>query len=110
MATTSEQGSWETFVRRPGELKEGTEIPLVVRDLRPGRTKYRMRHVIATISRDPRELAWMDTLYVRTVVGVRLAEPWGIKIIRDLPIEISGKPYQDFFAALKDAAHPIKYN
>lgn len=104
MAMINERGCWETFVRRPGELTEGTEIPLVIRDLRPGREKYRMRHVVASLSRDPRELARMDTLYVRTVVGVRLTEPWGIRILRDLPIEISGKPYQDFFAALKSAA------
>jgi hypothetical protein len=103
MATINERDCWETFVRRPGELTEGAEIPLVIRDLRAGRKKYRMRHVVATISRDARELARMDTLYVRTVVGVRLAEPWGIKILRDLPIEISGEPYQDFFAALRSA-------
>ncbi len=46
----------------------------------------------------------MDTLQVRTVVGVLLPEPFGVRIIRDLPIEISGIPYRDFFQALEAAA------
>jgi hypothetical protein len=46
----------------------------------------------------------MDALFVRTVVGVLLPETWGITILRDLPIEVPGKPYHDFFASLKAAA------
>lgn len=103
MASTNEQ-IWETFVRRPGDLKEGVEIPLVLRDLSPGRKKYQMRHVMAKVSRKPEELAQMDRLQVRTVVGVLLPESWGVKILRDLPIELPGQPYHDIFAALKKAA------
>jgi len=62
-----------------------------------------MRHVVATLSRDPEDLSQIDSLYVRTVVGVRLPERWGVKILRDLPVEIPGKPYRDFFASLNDA-------
>ncbi len=46
----------------------------------------------------------MDTLQVRTVVGVLLPEPFGVRIMRDLPIEIPGSPYRDFFQALEAAA------
>ena len=47
---------WETFVRRPGDLKEGVESALVLRDLTPGRRKYQFRNVVAVVSRKPEEL------------------------------------------------------
>ncbi len=94
----------ETFVRRPGDLKEGVESALSLRDLTPGRRKYQFRNVVAVVSRRPEELRSMDTLQVRTVVGVLLPEPFGVRIIRDLPIEISWSPYRDFVLALEAAA------
>ena len=102
MASKTEKQVWETFVRRPGDLKEGDEVPMVLRDLTPGRKKYRMCHVVATLRRNPAEV--MDLLRVRTVVGVELPETWGVKIVRDLPIELQGQPYRDFYQALKAAA------
>jgi hypothetical protein len=102
MASKTEKQVWETFVRRPGDLKEGDEIPMVLRDLTPGRKKYRMRHVVTTVRRNAEEA--MDLLRVRTVVGVQLPETWGVKIVRDLPIELQGQPYRDFYQALKAAA------
>lgn len=104
MGSNRRKQIWETFVRRPGDLKEGVEIALSLRDLTPGRRKYQFRNVVAVVSRIPEELRSMDTLKVRTVVGVLLPEPFGVRIIRDLPIEISGSPYRDFFQALEAAA------
>ncbi len=104
MASKTEKQGWETFLRRPGDLKEGIEIPMVLRDLTPGKKKYQMRHVVAVASRKPEDMASMDILHVRTVVGVRLPETWGVKIVRDLPTELPGKPYHDFYEALKKAA------
>ncbi len=104
MASMTERKIWETFVRRPGDLREGVELPLVLRDLSPGRRKYRMRHVLALLSRKAAELPQMDELRVRTVVGVLLKERWGVTIIKDLPDEIPGRPYGDFYEALKSAA------
>lgn len=104
MASKSEAQSWETFVRRPGDLKEGVEIPMVLRDLTPGRRKYQMRHVVAVLSRNPSETLAIARLYVRTVVGVLLEETWGVQIVRDLPTELPGKPYHDFYDALREAA------
>jgi hypothetical protein len=104
MASKNERRTWETFLRRPGDLKEGVEISLVLRDLAPGRKKYSMRHVLAVVTREPEEMASMDLLRVRTVVGVLLPETWGVRILRDLPIELPGTPYQDFYVALKKAA------
>jgi hypothetical protein len=104
MASKTEKQIWETFVRRPGDLKEGVEMPMVVRDLRSGRKKYQMRHVVAVVSRQTSEAAGLDELRVRTVVGVLLPETYVIKIIRDLPLEIPGTPYRDFYEALKRVA------
>jgi hypothetical protein len=36
MALKTEHQIWETFVRRPGDLKLGVESPMVLRDLSPG--------------------------------------------------------------------------
>jgi hypothetical protein len=109
MASNSKRKSWETFVRRPTDLPEGVEIPLVLRDLNPGRRKYGMRHVVAIVGKDEHP-AQMDLLYVRTVVGVLLPEPMRIKILRELPIELPGQAYRDFFGALRAAAKEAKQN
>lgn len=104
MASKTEKQSWETFLRRPGDLKEAIEMPMVLRDLTPGKKKYQMRHVVAVVSRKPEDMASMDQLSIRTVVGILLPETWGIRIIRGLPTELPGKPYHDFYEALKEAA------
>ncbi len=104
MASKNERRIWETFVRRPGDLKEGVETPMVLRDLRPGRKKYQMRHVVAVVSRQTSEAAGLDELRIRTVVGVLLPETYAINILRDLPMEIPGTPYRDFYEALRRAA------
>ncbi len=104
MASKTEKQIWETFLRRPGDLIEEVETPMVLRDLAPGRKKYRMRHVVATVSHRPEESTSMDELRVRTVVGVLLPETWGVRIIRELPTELPGRPYHDFYQALRGAA------
>lgn len=104
MASKTEPQIWETFVRRPGDVKEGVEVPMVLRDLTPGRSKYQMRHVVAVLSRNPGETPSIDRLRVRTVVGVLLEETWGVRIVRDLPTELPGRPYHDFYEALRNAA------
>ncbi len=104
MASKTEERVWETFLRRPGDLKEAIEMPMVLRDLTPGKKKYQMRHVVAAVSRKPEDMASMDILRVRTVVGVLLSETWGIRILKDLPTELPGRPYHDFFEALRKAS------
>ncbi len=79
-------------------------MPLALRDLTPGKKKYQMRHVVAVVSRKADELASMDRLRIRTVVGVLLPDTWGVRIIRDLPVELPGRPYHDFYEALAKAA------
>lgn len=104
MSETGPGQIWETFVRSPEQLEENAEIPLIIRDLTPGRTKYRMRHVVARIRAAPQAPASGDTLWVRTTVGVRLEHSWTIKVVRELPLELPGLPYRDVYEALKNAA------
>ena len=105
MVSKTEQQVWETFLRRPGDLTEGVETPMVLRDLTPGKKKYRLRHVVAILSRHPGRTTSMDELRVRTVVGVLLPETWGVRILRELPTELPGRPYHDFYQALRMAAN-----
>jgi hypothetical protein len=104
MASKIDERVWETFLRRPSDLKEGVETAMVLRDVRPGKKKYQMCHVIAIVSRKPEDMVAMDLLRVRTVVGILLGETWGIRILKDLPTELPGIPYHDFFEALRKAS------
>lgn len=109
MASRTDKKIWETFLRQPEDvdlLQDGAEVPLVIRDLTPGRRKYQMKHVVAALSRDSRAMAHLDELRVRTVVGVLLPEVWGMRIVRELPVELPGTPYRHFFESLRSAANP----
>ncbi len=101
MASSNEAAVWDTFVRRPGDIRFGAEAPLVLRDLRPGRGKYGLRHVVGIVRDDGGP---GDRLVVRTVVGVELPGAYTVEIVREMPQEIAGIPYQDFYAALERAA------
>lgn len=101
MASSSEAAAWDTFVRRPVDIRCGAEVPMVLRDLRPGRSKYGLRHVVGVVHENTGP---GDKLLVRTVVGVELPEAYTVEIVRDLPQEIAGVPYRDFYAALQRAA------
>lgn len=101
MASSSEAAAWDTFVRRPGDLRCGVEAPLVLRDLRPGRGKYGLRHVVGIVHDNGGP---GDRLVVRTVVGVELSGAYTVEIVREMPQEIAGVPYRDFYAALRRAA------
>ena len=101
MASRSEAPVWDTFVRRPGDLRCGVEAPMVLRDLRPGRGKYGLRHVVGIVHDNGGP---GDGLLVRTVVGVELPGAYTVEIVREMPQEIAGTPYRDFYAALERAA------
>ena len=104
MRSAAGQQVWETFIRSPEELQEGAEISLIIRDLTPGRRKYQVRHVVARVSHRPKGIANDEMLWVRTTVGVQLDQPWTIKILRELPLELPGQPYRNVYDALKKAA------
>lgn len=89
---------YEAFLRDLDELQEGRELALTLRELAPGRRKYRARHVRALLSSTPGALP--DTLWVRSKTGVRLPQPWSMRIAQELPDRLPGEPYADVFAAL----------
>jgi hypothetical protein len=101
MASNSEPQTWDTFVRKPADLTLGTEVPLVLRNLRSGRTKYGLKHVVAVIHEGEGP---GDKLLVRTIVGVALPNAYTVEIKRELPQEIPGTPYRDFYQSLAKAA------
>lgn len=101
MNPATKQQVWETFIRQPEDLPEEVEVPLIIRDLTPGRRKYRMRHVVALVSRRPETLGHSGILWVRSTVGVRLDQPWAIEILRELPLELPGEPYRNVYEALR---------
>jgi len=101
MALNVKEPAWDTFVRRPGDLRCGIETPLVLRDLTPGRAKYGLRHVVGIVHEGD---GAGDRLVVRTVVGVVLPGSYTVEVVRVMPQEIPGAPYRDFYAALGLAA------
>lgn len=92
---------FETFVRDPADLRIGEEIPLVLRDLAPGRRKYLARHAVAIVSRQPSEDS--VPLRVRSMVGNVVPGEWHVRIVRALPQRLPGVPYTDAFDALRRA-------
>ncbi|MBI3016196.1 MAG: phenylphosphate carboxylase subunit gamma [Candidatus Tectomicrobia bacterium] len=73
-----------TFVDSLDNLKQGTEIEPLIKDLTPGRTKYEARYVKAVVSDDPDTLPGSDLLWVRGLVGRLYPKPWGIKILKEV--------------------------
>lgn len=96
---------WETFVRSGDQLKENVPIPLVLVDLQPGPRKYGLRHAVVILDRRADAFPDGDALWVRTPVGVRLSSSFGMRIVRELPSELPGVAYRDFFEALRAAGN-----
>ncbi len=96
---------WETFVRNREQLKEGVPIPIALIDLTPGPRKYALRHAVVVIDRRPDAFPEGETLWVRTPVGVRLPSPYAMRMVRELPSELPGIGYHDFFEALRIAGN-----
>ncbi|MBW7850800.1 MAG: hypothetical protein H3C38_09915 [Rhodospirillales bacterium] len=92
---------YETFVRDRAHVVSGREVVLTLRDLTPGRKKYRGLNVRAVVSQPPRP--GEPLLWLRSVVGVREKTPCSVRIVEDLPDVFEGRPYTDFFAAMARA-------
>jgi hypothetical protein len=88
-----------TFVRQFKDLKEGIQ-KLFIKDLTPGPKKYDTKYVRAEISIDPEKMKNSDILRIRSESGVLLPQPWGIKILEELPESVPGKPWEDVFKAI----------
>ncbi len=92
---------YETFVRDREHVVSGGEVVLTLRDLTPGRKKYRGVNVRAVVSQKP--VTGEPLLWLRSVVGIRESEPCSVRIIEELPEVFAAAPYSDFFAVMKAA-------
>jgi len=92
---------YETFVRDAARILSGREVVLSLRDLTPGRRKYRGINVRAVVSRPPRP--GEPTLWIRSVVGVKDPSPCSVRIVEELPEAFTAKPYSDFFEVMQKA-------
>ncbi|MDP6343558.1 MAG: hypothetical protein QF578_20795 [Alphaproteobacteria bacterium] len=90
---------YEAFVRDRQRAVSGREVVLTLRDLTPGRHKYRGIAVRAVISETP--LAGEPLLWLRSVVGARDTEPCSVRIVEELPPIFDAPPYSDYFTVLE---------
>lgn len=92
---------YETFVRDRARVLSGKEVVLALRDLTPGRKKYKGSNVRAVVSQPPRPGEAL--LWIRSVVGVKDPQPASVRIVKELPEVFDAEPYSDFFAAMEAA-------
>jgi hypothetical protein len=80
---------YDTFILTDlNEVREDVEQEMIIRDLTPGRKKYRCEFVKALISKDSKkypECLWPrlgqgQCLWPRLGLGQWVGEPWSIKI------------------------------
>lgn len=90
---------YETFVRDAGAVLSGRPVVLVLRDLSPGKKKYRGLNVRAVVSRPP--APGEPVLWLRSIVGIRDPQPCGVRIVETLPDTFEAEPYSDLFEAMK---------
>jgi hypothetical protein len=86
---------YEAFVRDRTHTVSGTEVVLTLRDLAPGRHKYKGINVRAVISETP--VAGEPLLWLRSVVGARETSPCSVRITEELPPVFDAPPYADYF-------------
>jgi hypothetical protein len=101
MATEVMTTEYEAFVRDRAHVLSGREVVLTLRDLTPGRKKYRGINVRAVVSRPPR--SGEPVLWLRSVVGGKDAAPCSVRIVHELPDAFRAVPYADFFHAMEKA-------
>jgi len=91
------------FVRDAGRVLAGREVVLTLRDLKPGRKKYRAINVRALVSRPPR--AGEPLLWLYSEVGAKDPDPCSLRIVEELPEVFAGPPYSDYFKAMEALEH-----
>lgn len=75
---------YQTFVGSLSELPVEKEIELIIRDLTPGKYKYKSSRVIAVLSNEP--FPKSHTLRVRGRSGAQYATPLYMKIAKKLAL------------------------
>ncbi len=92
---------YQTFVRQFTDLKQGKQN-LFIKDLTPGPRKYDTRYVRAEVFMDPGKMKNGDILRVRSESGILFAQPWGIRILEELPESVPGQPWENVFKAIEE--------
>lgn len=75
---------YQTFVGSLAELPVEKELELIIRDLTPGRYKYKSTRVIAILSK--KSVPESDTLWVRGRSGVQYSTPFFMCIVKKLTL------------------------
>lgn len=91
--------AYEAFVRDVERVLSGQPVVLTLRDLTPGRKKYRALHVRAIVSRPPQPEE--PLLWLRSVVGLRFSWPCSVRILEELSETFTAKPYSDLFETME---------
>jgi hypothetical protein len=89
---------YEAFVRNMDKALSGREVVLTLRDLAPGRKKYRGINVRAVVSEPAKP--GEPVLWLRSVVGVKHPFPTSVRIVEALPPTFEAEPYSDLFDAM----------
>jgi len=72
---------YDTFILTDlNEVREDVEQEMLIRDLTPGKTKYRSEFVRALISSDPEK--YPDRLWLLMGRGQQVGQPWSIKNVK----------------------------
>lgn len=90
---------YETFVRNVEKVVSGRVVVLTLRELAPGRKKYRGVNVRAVVSRPPK--SGEPVLWLRSIVGVKDSAPCSVRIVEELPPALAAEPYSDLFDAME---------
>ena len=91
--------SYEAFVRDVARALSGRPVVLTLRDLTPGRKKYRGLHVRAIVSQPPEP--GEPSLTLRSVVGTKHPQPCSVRIVEELPETFASEAYSDLFDAME---------
>jgi hypothetical protein len=71
---------WDTFILKDfKDLQEDEEEVTIIRELTPGRRKYRSTYARIKISKDPKK--YPETLWVRLAKGQLIETPCSIQIL-----------------------------
>ena len=90
---------YEAFVRDAEKTLSGRPVVLTLRDLTPGKKKYRAVHVRAVVSKSPK--AGEPMLWLRSVVGMKYPWPCSVRVLEELPETFAAEPYSDLFDAME---------
>jgi len=73
---------YDAFFENLQEVPQDEEIRLVIRDLTPGRAKYRCQVVRAKVSNEPSKFP--ERLWPRLGRGQWVGEPWSIRVVEEV--------------------------